>query len=51
MLAYQPGGYAAIADPGLIGRLDEISSGYKASTAMDGKKRLWRSNPPAPAPR
>jgi hypothetical protein len=34
-LAYQPGDYAAIADPALIGRFDEISSAYKASTAME----------------
>jgi hypothetical protein len=34
-LAYQQGDYAAIADPALIARLDEISSGYKASTAME----------------
>jgi len=34
-MAYQPGDHAAIADPPLIGRLDEISSADKASTAME----------------
>ncbi|AUW41843.1 hypothetical protein CUJ84_Chr001448 [Rhizobium leguminosarum] len=48
---YQPGDFAAIVDPALIGRSDEISFCYKASTAWMEKERSWRSNPSALAPR